>query len=54
MECKRAMYQVLQGVLVVRDGGQTAKKSSGWRARHFPIVKLQDKMHTIVPVPPWG
>ena len=48
------MYQVLRVVQVVQDGGRTAKKSSEWRDRQLSMVILQDKMHIIVSVPPFG
>lgn len=48
------MYQVLRVVQVVQDGGRTAKKSSEWRDKNLSNVVLQNKMHTIAIVLPWG
>jgi hypothetical protein len=48
------MYLVLRVVQVVQDGGRIAKKSSEWRDRQLSMVILQDKMHIIVSVPPFG
>jgi hypothetical protein len=48
------MYLVPRVVQVVQDGGRIAKKSSEWRDRQLSMVILQDKMHIIVSVPPFG
>ena len=46
------MYQVLQVAQVVPDGGRIAKKFSGWKDKILQACFFEDKMYTMVIVPP--